>query len=626
MTTSSFFPQVLQHFQHIIQDPSATRLDEILLRCVAEQVDEHTEETVLLKIVSTIAQLLPVLQDDPSILEPLLKAVISYLSFAELRAIDPPIDIVQGLTTANERVNILALTLLETGKADFESSESVAEDPELVSSLVQLFLTTGFEEVSERAEDLIINLLKANLGEEGDSHPGRLWQRIFGDRAIYCSILSTCGFMITSVGDQHHVDRSQTISQARILDLVPKIAALNWEHVAETDLSNPDTGEELPSLLDYATNHMIDASDPLMLSIYLDFAMDLISGDDDPRYSGDIGSPALRFLMDCNVHQKIFRAYIGTSTFVPMALPMFKEPVTLYIARYVGLYPNHLLTQPPEDLDALLNKLHDKIDIPKSEWAHHPNNSEDLTILACLPRLVLLRQRGFLEAIPSEYLNKDTLLALGRLFGTTCSEDAQLPETGSLEDLTNQKIEAAAARLLYLRYTHKHPDFWEYVSKAIDMPQFPEVASASLALVRDFLVARWERETDPPHLAGKDRKITLPTDDELRKELGVSDNVYLPESGLSVIMSPPALQTILPSLMKTERHSSMARYDQEHGWQHLVSKFETLKLLQMQLTKEGARDKPALKQVIEKIDKRVAEGVVARQESPSYPQVATASK
>ncbi|KZZ97284.1 hypothetical protein AAP_00927 [Ascosphaera apis ARSEF 7405] len=621
MALPTLYPRLLEHFELVARSPGTTSLDTVLISCFAEQLNDSTDELVYITLIKSIAQLLPELQEDPTPLRGIVQHIADHITFAQIDAIGLAIAIVRGLQTDYAPINLLVLILLETAEADFENTEIVAENQDLVGALLELFLTTASGEVAEAASDSILALLQVNLK---DGKPGRLWQRLFRDTAVYSKVITACGFASSNEDEGQHAEKAQTISQARLLDLVPKVVALNWEYATEPYCYSA-AGEKLPGLLDFATNHMIVLSDPLLLAVYIDFARELIEkGSSDHLING--ASRPLQFLVDSHVHQKIIQPYVSSSTEIPMDLQMLSGPITQYIARYVALYPNHFLTQSPQDVNGLLDKISQKVDIPMSRWANNPNNGEELNILANLPRLLLLKHPHTLLCIPSEHPTREILTTLACLFTTPAHGSSETSNSQQLfQSMTNPQIEAAAARVLYLRYIHKHPDFWKHVSSAIETVAVPEVAFPALNLLNAVLMANWEVETNPPHLSDKDKQVALPTDDDLRKEFSVPETTEFPSAGLWAILTPPALTSILPLLLESNRGYSLSGNAGTHTWDYITAKFDILKTLQSQLTAAGGRDRPLLKDIVTKIDRRVAQGKIGEKGSHLEPQIETVS-
>src|SRR5699024_3091782 len=136
------------------------RLDITLLDKLKIELTENVDRVVPATLLTQIPQLLPVLQEDPTPLTVLGTRATAYISFADLRSVDPPVNFIAGFKAPSPPINLLALSLLEKAGQVPSDAAIVAGDSDLVASLVELWLSTSSIEVSQAALDTIWALLE----------------------------------------------------------------------------------------------------------------------------------------------------------------------------------------------------------------------------------------------------------------------------------------------------------------------------------------------------------------------------------------------------------------------------------------------------------------------------------
>ena len=242
-------------------------------------------------LVQRISVMLPDFQQDPTPLTSLLIKLTEPYSFSDVQRFEPPVDFVGALDPVAQPYHLLALCLL--GKAAKSPGEvaQLANMPAAVKALVNLWLVTPDTGIAERAAKVLEDLLKTDkeqsrvsvhgVGENGlrgTRGLGMMWRRIFGDKDVYGLIFSICSLRDLSRTGK----KEKTLAQARLLGLVPKIAALDWDYVSRSHHPHIESQHGLDpnkeGMIDFVAVHMVDYKDDVLMHISLiHFFAELIS-------------------------------------------------------------------------------------------------------------------------------------------------------------------------------------------------------------------------------------------------------------------------------------------------------------------------------------------------------------
>jgi hypothetical protein len=194
--------------------------------------------------------------------------------------------------------NLLALAIIHKGAATPGEAALLSTLPDVIEELVRAWLSAADTGVAEKAARVIGDLLETDCEVVGGaSHPqvngvaneivfppsaqqqlvrrrrtpgyGRLWGLLFGDRQVLSQIQTLCS---------PHADRTTnqtTLAQGRLLRLLPRLATLNLTPLTTTKF--PDLFADEGGVLQWASLHMVDATDILMHLNLVDFFETLIS-------------------------------------------------------------------------------------------------------------------------------------------------------------------------------------------------------------------------------------------------------------------------------------------------------------------------------------------------------------
>jgi hypothetical protein len=629
MAVPSTYDEVAAHLRQVQNDPS-TRLDQTILDKLKLELTESTDRKVPAALLTQISQLLPVLQEDPTPVTTLGIKSAAYFSFADLRAIDPPINFIAGFRSPSPPINELALTLLRKAGDHPSDAAIVAGDPELVTSLVELWLSTSSTAVAQAAFDALWALLEVdqtstleNGAEDGSGGQGLMWRRVFNDRDVYGRLFSYCSLADNAYSGLSN--REKTVAQGRLMSFLVKAGGLRWDYVSSSHVPDVEAKYKSKSLLHFAACEMVDKGDVLMHMTQLNFFRDLLELEAPNLTSRTVvqsastfSSPALDFLISHKIHDTLLEYYVDESKLDPVDLSFLCGPVMAYVAQYAELYPNHLLQNPQALLDRILSRIDASLLISSSQWAHGPVPSGQLNVLSSLPRVLLLEasRKGVnpIFSLPTKPPNQEVINALGKIFHGppkhTISDSLDLNTSG--QTATDWNKEAAAARVLYFLYQNHRPSLWEDVVAAADILAMKDISLAAISFMLAIVTANWQTlsfdSTSSVHGAFR---YQLPSEEDLGR-LSPATQGVLPPSGAWVAISPPALTTLLPFLFKPPRSYSEfvaggAADPQNAVWKVATARYEVLVALYRSI--QGIEERGTdLEDIVRTLKTRVDDG------------------
>ncbi|CAI7593574.1 unnamed protein product [Penicillium crustosum] len=557
MSVPSTFDAVRSHLAQVQENP-ATALDIPLIDKLKLQLVESTDPAVPATLLSQIAVLLPVLQEDPTPITTLGIRATNYFTFTDLQSIDPPINLVAGFKAPSPPINLLALSLLAKAGRRYSEAAVVAGDSDLVASLVELWLSTSSGEVAQAALDTLWALLEVDVannlengeykhtGDESHTGQGLLWRRVFTDKDVYGLLFGLCSLESDAPGGLSK--RERTLAQGRLMTLLVKAGKLRWDIISTAQVPEIEAKYQSSSLLHFTTCHMVQVSDVLMHMTLLNFFRELLEIDgpglaarSSVQSTSTFSSPALDFLVEHKLHSQVLTYYLDESKLDAVDLLYLSGPVMAYVARYAEMYPNHLLQNPSTLLDGIISRINRSLAIPTAQWAHGEVPTGHLAILASLPRVLLVEagKHGAnpVLAIPTNPPNGEALDVLAKIFHgplrIRLTDSMNLNTSGSTP--TDWDREAAAARILYFLYVNQHPTFWDNVVGAADVLVMKDIALSAITFMKAITTANWKPSPSASANANASR-FQLPS-----------------EEGAWAVLTPPALTTLLPYLFKPPR-------------------------------------------------------------------------
>ncbi len=435
---------------------------------------------------------------------------------------------------------MIILHLLEKAGQNKADAGIVGAKADVVAALIRLWLCTAETAVAKHAFDLLLSLLRADeaqLQTEPCYH-SLMWRRVFRDRDIYGSIFSICS--LTTAGEEGSLSkRSKTVAQARLLDL---LAEINCEPVRSSQFPDIEAkyGVKRGGMLEFAAVRMVDyPNDILMHETLIHFFANLLRS-----------LAALDFLIENGLHEHTISYYIEPEKHSSLDVAFVYSRSANYIAVYGSRFGAHLLSQ-RSVLKSILLRLSNVLkEQSLSRQVQIPSLIHDLHVLVSLPRLALLPQNfddSPIFLLRTNFGDADIYKALAAVFR---GYDEPYPVRGGFES-GNQLVESeenSAARALYFLYLKKFPGFWRQTVQAAETLALKDVALAAILLIESVISANWHPLPTQPIETSQD-SIALPTEEELTARCN-SVGQTLPPSGISAILTSPALEIVAPYLLR----------------------------------------------------------------------------
>ncbi|KAL5411180.1 hypothetical protein PMIN04_010346 [Paraphaeosphaeria minitans] len=600
---AALFAELSAHLQAVDEHPTTALDADLLEKCglftsTSDYQARIWQETGPLFL--HIAALLPKLQQDPS---PLIHFVIKLTApyrFEHIKDVDFEI----GLDLQATPVHALILTLLEKAAAGSNDAQALANRPTVMAAVVRLWLCTSNTGVATQAEDLLTSLLRASKNEpatisgEAPLHTygaGPMWRRLFADRDIvalyyhYTSLKTLPNPPLPLLSK-----RDKTISQARLLNWLPKVGALDWSTMTSShglDIEKEVGLAEGQGLLHYSSLKMVDTEDDILMHMTLiNFFRDLIvTVKTKPHLTHYDSSLSLDFLKEQNIHKQIIDFHTSDNPGLDYS---FLSPRTAqYISEYASTYPENF--ENSAELPTVRTHLHRNI--RKCE-------PHDLGIVAAMPRASLIPRTvmGFawddciLLDIPLTRTNPDALKALAAVFHGPPKQEITFPQIETIGlDAKRMEIESVFARLLTSQYYSKHPSLFSDLVTHASTIAMKENALAALVLLRAIITSSWSTAPLLDLIPASDRTYT-----HLQN---------FPYTGLDLILDSARSGSVLPALLKPAATFSNlvgGRGDAENAaYQVAMARFDVLKALGQRLEHDGGRH-----DVLQMVKRRISEG------------------
>ena len=605
--------RVVDNINAVTQDPAAA-LDQRLLEEGGVVLPDSFPTEDLQSLVISLSQLLPNLQQDPSPAVNLLLRLVNEYTFSDVLNLGN-IPFAAGLSDGEHMVsfNRLILALLQKATKNSADAASLASMLDTVHALVRLWLCTTDTGIASQSSQLLLDLLKVDQevhtdpeGHLPDHGQGLLWKRIFGDRDVYRTFFDACSLFGPS---EIKLSKSQrTLAQARFMEWLPKVGAMDWTAIARSHHSEVETEFDVQGgLLDFAALNMVDLKDDvLMHRCLIDFYTDLLSASaPNMRVTGSAtDSVGLRYLITQGLHARTSALYLqlpGTQL-DPLDSMFLYGPAANYIAVYASQYPEHFMTS--QMSTQIMEHLRKALDISPAKWAHAESPKHDLHLVASLPRRAILNTSGGaswtsspLSLLPSKATNPDVLNSLAIIFHGPNRKMVNFPRSEKDSPHSNEvSEEAPEARALYYHYVSHNPRFWRDIAMHADTVALKDNALAALNCLKAVITANW---FDQPELP-------LPT------------TIATPEEGYMAILTPPALEYTLPYLLKppqTFANLVGGRGDAESAaYKIALAKFDALGAfshrLAIQVEKQPGQ---GFEEILATINKRLTDGPLNRE-------------
>lgn len=148
------------------------------------------------------------------------------------------------------------------------ASPSLLSDmPDLLAAFIRRWLASPFVEVGQLGGKVLADVLEAD-------RDGKLWHQLFThDEPIYTLLVYLCAGRHPDTHDDAH---QLSLAQARLLRVLPRIAALNLRAVASAGTPTSMSNGNHSGLLQFAALRMVDKTDRLLHLNLVDFFKGLV--------------------------------------------------------------------------------------------------------------------------------------------------------------------------------------------------------------------------------------------------------------------------------------------------------------------------------------------------------------
>jgi len=628
---ASLLPQLEKHLDALQSDPT-TPIDERLFESCTLVLGRQISQQDSIALIKRLASQVPQLQQNPSPAINLLTVLLQPYSFSDISSLGTNVDFVNGLDVRALAYNRLLLTLLRKASHSATDTATVAGQPEIAASLVKLWLCTPEAGIAEDAGNVILQLLTVDQEQPvgpsaggGAAHgQGLFWKRLFQDHDVYNTFYAACSTKSRNQG--FDLTKGQrTLAQARLLEWLPKVSALDWatvsrSHNSEVEKQYMNTTD--PSLLTFSTKFMVDYKDDvLMHKCLIDYYSDLITTIKQTETTTPNLSVSLDFLIKSGLHDRAGSFYLDPNNpkHDPLDLHFLYDSSASYVAAYASSYASHFLFSPTKD--QTLKRLCQSLDLSPGKWAHQESPKHDLHIIASIPRAALLPQgpgsRSWssspLSFVPSKSTNPDALNTLAAIFhGPRRNDTITYPQQSPMTERTDPEgeSEAQAARALYYLYLNYNPRLFSDLVTHAETVALKDHALAAINVISAVTTAKWaalpaSSESNTPSEA--DLQSWLPT-----------PPTATPPHGVQAILAPPSLEYTLPYLIKPAQSFANlvgGRGDVESAAYKIASaKFDALRALYDNL-QDIAKAEPGqgYEAILETLRKRIAQGSMSRE-------------
>ncbi|KAL0466293.1 hypothetical protein QR685DRAFT_483547 [Neurospora intermedia] len=265
------------HMDALITDPS-TPLEAKLFDDIELQLTDSNTPPLLTTLLPRLVQILHTTPSDPTTPASLTTKLLRPLSFSQITSLAPPESLIQALESPFPAANILAMTILHKAAAAPAEVAQLAAMQEVIQSFVRTWLGSSEVGVGEKGGRVMGDLLDVDCEfdpparpqrqqqQQQQQHPldagmptwhdmvlrkekgsGALWRRVFADQQVYTLILDLLAGRhedtdISSTPDAEEKKkkgRQLTLAQGRILRILPRLAALDLNKVARSEVAAP---------------------------------------------------------------------------------------------------------------------------------------------------------------------------------------------------------------------------------------------------------------------------------------------------------------------------------------------------------------------------------------------------
>lgn len=222
------------------------------------------------------------------------------VSFTQVLSLASEESLIQALDSPAPAANILAMTIVHKAAATPGDAAILSLMTSLVLPFIRRWLAAPQVEVGQKGGKVLGDLLDIDcelpppptasqaldntaLVLRKSPGQGKMWRRIFGDKTTYLFLLDLISGRHPDTSNNPH---QLSLAQGRILRILPRLAALNFQAISQSPFKAPApshltnghssdvarTGpREGEGVLQFAALHMVDKTDTLLHLSLVDF-------------------------------------------------------------------------------------------------------------------------------------------------------------------------------------------------------------------------------------------------------------------------------------------------------------------------------------------------------------------
>ncbi|KAL2018171.1 hypothetical protein VTK56DRAFT_1196 [Thermocarpiscus australiensis] len=244
-----------RHLDELIRDPNLP-LNPKLFDDVELQLTDSNIPPLIPRFLPRLTTILKQYTQDPAILASLTVKLLGPVSFPQILQLASEEELIQALDSPAPAANILAMTVLHKAAVSPADTAVLSSMTPLVTAFIRRWLAAPQVEVGQKGGKVLGDLLDIDCElpppspppHPNDSTPqtslvlrkapgqGKLWRLLFGDGAMYTTLLDLCaGRHPATAGSAHQL----SLAQGRLLRILPRLAALNFPAVTRSRFTAP---------------------------------------------------------------------------------------------------------------------------------------------------------------------------------------------------------------------------------------------------------------------------------------------------------------------------------------------------------------------------------------------------
>ena len=245
---------------------------------------ENNIPPLIPRLLPNLTQILSTYEKDPTILASLATKLLKPIQFTQALTLASEDSLIQALRSPAPSANILGLTVIEKAARSASDTAILSIMKGVVMAFIRTWLSTPHVEVGEKATKALGDLLdvdcdRRTIEKRMDGMeitlrrtPGQglLWRRIFQDREIYDLLFDLCSFETIGSEEGQLDERQKSLAQARLLRILPRLAALDFHTVSHSNFPDVEAEYGLEGevgVLWFAAAHMVNKEEDMLMHI-----------------------------------------------------------------------------------------------------------------------------------------------------------------------------------------------------------------------------------------------------------------------------------------------------------------------------------------------------------------------